>query len=187
MQVAPLDVATQPGRPRQRRFALQSSDGMVSFKTEPFTKRTEFTGHVTANLHVCIPAGQTGSTPSDIDLFVTIRHLDEAEKEIFYTGNRRGPSPGYEGLAALLAQKEPLVPGEVYKVTVEIWPTNVVVSPGNRLVFEIAGADTQGSGIFTHDHPKDRDEGVFGGRNEIRFGVDLGNYVTMPVIASASG
>ncbi|KAL3260410.1 hypothetical protein ABHI18_004615 [Aspergillus niger] len=82
---------------------------------------------------------------------------------------------------------EPLVPGEVYKVTVEIWPTNVVVSPGNRLVFEIAGADTQGSGIFTHDHPKDRDEGVFGGRNEIRFGVDLGNYVTMPVISSASG
>lgn len=97
MQVAPLDVATQPGRPRQRRFALQSSDGMVSFKTEPFTKRTEFTGHVTANLHVCIPAGQTGSTPSDIDLFVTIRHLDEAEKEIFYTGTAGDPVPVTKG------------------------------------------------------------------------------------------
>ncbi|KAI2900843.1 hypothetical protein CBS63078_5291 [Aspergillus niger] len=95
--------------------------------------------------------------------------------------------PSKHSSSALLAQKEPLVPGEVYKVTVEIWPTNVVVSPGNRLVFEIAGADTQGSGIFTHDHPKDRDERVFGGRNEIRFGVDLGNYVTMPVISSASG
>ncbi|GKZ86127.1 hypothetical protein AnigIFM56816_000978 [Aspergillus niger] len=147
--------------------------------------------------------------PSDIDLFVTIRHLDEAEKEIFYTGTAGDPVPLTKGWLRCSLRKvdtahayhrdylpyrsyasisvEPLVPGEVYKVTVEIWPTNVVVSPGNRLVFEIAGADTQGSGIFTHDHPKDRDERVFGGRNEIRFGVDLGNYVTMPVISSASG
>ncbi|KAL2824321.1 hydrolase, CocE/NonD family [Aspergillus pseudoustus] len=81
---------------------------------------------------------------------------------------------------------EPLVPGEVYNVTVEIWPTNVVVSPGNRLVFEIAGADTQGSGVFTHDHPKDRPESAFGGRNEIRFGVGHENYVTLPVIPSSA-
>jgi len=46
--------------------------------------------------------------------------------------------------------------GTVYPVDVEIWPTNVVVEKGGKLGFEIAPADTQGSGIFLHNHPEDR-------------------------------
>jgi len=46
--------------------------------------------------------------------------------------------------------------GEVYPVDVEIWPTNVIVSKGNKLRFEVAAADTQGSGIFGHNYPEDR-------------------------------
>jgi X-Pro dipeptidyl-peptidase C-terminal non-catalytic domain len=46
--------------------------------------------------------------------------------------------------------------GKVYPVDVEIWPTNVVVEKGGKLAFEIAPADTQGSGIFLHNHPEDR-------------------------------
>ncbi|PYH53081.1 hydrolase, CocE/NonD family [Aspergillus niger CBS 101883] len=125
-----------------------------------------------------LPDGAMTDRPSTAALHCSLRKVDTAH------AYHRDYLP-YRSYAS--TSVEPLVPGEVYKVTVEIWPTNVVVSPGNRLVFEIAGADTQGSGIFTHDHPKDRDERVFGGRNEIRFGVDLGNYVTMPVISSASG
>jgi hypothetical protein len=46
--------------------------------------------------------------------------------------------------------------GTVYPVDIEIWPTNVVVKKGGKLCFEVAAADTQGSGIFQHNHPEDR-------------------------------
>jgi hypothetical protein len=44
----------------------------------------------------------------------------------------------------------------VYAVHVEVWPTCVVVGKDERLVFEIASGDTQGSGIFLHDDTVDR-------------------------------
>ena len=50
----------------------------------------------------------------------------------------------------------PVIQGEVYGVDVEIWPTNVVAEKGGRIVFEVSSGDTQGSGIFLHNDPKDR-------------------------------
>jgi hypothetical protein len=50
----------------------------------------------------------------------------------------------------------PVMPGEVYPVDVEIWPTNVIVEKGGKLVLEVASGDTQGSGIFKHTGPDDR-------------------------------
>ncbi|KAH8691272.1 Alpha/Beta hydrolase protein [Talaromyces proteolyticus] len=206
MKDAPWSTRVIPGRPPVRDFAKQSKVGMIQFKTAPFSRRTEFTGHVTANLHVCIPSSQEGNVPTDIDIFVTVRHLDITDKEIFYTGTAGDPVPVTKGWLRCSLRKiksehpnhrpylphrdyfstdvQPLVPDTVYPVVVEIWPTNVVVSPGNSLVFEIAGADTQGSGIFTHDHPLDRPNNVFEGRNELRFGVGDSNYLTMPIIPS---
>jgi hypothetical protein len=51
---------------------------------------------------------------------------------------------------------QPVISDQVYPVDVEIWPTNVVIEKGGKLRFEIAAADTQGSGIFLHNHPEDR-------------------------------
>ena len=81
---------------------------------------------------------------------------------------------------------QPVKVGEVYAVDVEIWPTNVVVSEGGKLILEISGADTQGSGIFTHESEKDRPEEVFKGTNEIVFGVGEGSYVVLPRIPERS-
>jgi hypothetical protein len=50
----------------------------------------------------------------------------------------------------------PVIQGEIYAVDVEVWPTNVVVDKGGKLVFEVSSGDTQGSGIFLHDDPVDR-------------------------------
>ncbi len=50
----------------------------------------------------------------------------------------------------------PVIPGEVYPVDVEIWPTNVVLSPGSKLVFEVSSGDTQGCERFKHTSPTDR-------------------------------
>ena len=56
-----------------------------------------------------------------------------------------------------------VVPGELYPVKVEIWPTNVVVGKGHTLGLQIAGHDTQGSGSFEHNHPEDRLESILKG------------------------
>lgn len=51
-----------------------------------------------------------------------------------------------------------MVPNEVYAVDVELWPTNVVVECGGRLVLEVSSGDTAGSGFWGHDDPIDRYE-----------------------------
>jgi hypothetical protein len=40
----------------------------------------------------------------------------------------------------------PVIPGEVYPIDVEIWPTNVVVLPGEKVSIEISAGDTPGIG-----------------------------------------
>ncbi|KAK8067055.1 X-Pro dipeptidyl-peptidase [Apiospora hydei] len=175
----------------------------VQFTTPPFEQETEITGHVTAHLNVSLTP-EEASGEKDIDLFVTLRHLDADSKEIFYTGTAGDPVPLCKGWLRVSMRKvhdehpkhrpylpyreyfsgdvQPVKPDEVYGVDVEIWPTNVVVDKGNRLVFEVASGDTQGSGIFQHNSPTDRPTSKFAGQNHIHFGDGLENYVTLPVI-----
>jgi hypothetical protein len=139
-----------------------------------------------------------------MDLFVTIRHISPKGREIFYTGTAGDPCPVTKGwLRCSLRKTNPdhawhrpylprreyrstdvqlLTPGEIYAIDVEIWPTNVIVSPGGVLVFEVAGADTQGTGIHKHENPQDRAETLFKGLNKMHFGIEEGNYLTLPYI-----
>lgn len=175
----------------------------VQFVTEPFTEETEITGHITAQLNVSVDA-EEGLTPSDIDIFVTLRHFDKNDKEIFYTGTAGDPVPLVKGYLRVSHRKiqedhpwnkpylpyrsyfegdvESVVPNKVYKVIVEIWPTNVVLERGDKLVFEVSGGDTQGCGVFQHNHPKDRNADKLGKTNRLHFGPDASNFVTLPII-----
>ncbi|KAK7890538.1 hypothetical protein LTR67_007746 [Exophiala xenobiotica] len=178
---------------------------LVQFTTEPFEKESEFTGHVVAHLNVSVTAEEGLATkPSDIDLFLTVRHLNAEGKEILYTGTVGDPVPVTKGWLRVSLRKvneksprhhawhphreylstdhTPLVPGEVYPVDVEIWPTNVVISPGDKLVFEVSSGDTQGAGLFEHNSKEDRNEATFGGTNHIHFGKDHENWLMMPLV-----
>ncbi|OBT64251.1 hypothetical protein VE03_06881 [Pseudogymnoascus sp. 23342-1-I1] len=184
----------------------EDSQDILTFTTAPFPANTEFTGHVVAHLNVSVAKDNDGNLPADLDLFITVRHLDSSGQEIFYTGTAGDPVPVTKGwLRCSLRRTNPEHPhhrpylpyrnyfstdvemleeGEVYAVDVEIWPTNVVVEKGGRVVFEVASADTQGSAIFKHEHPEDRNRAVFAGLNRLHFGVGEGNYVTLPYIRS---
>jgi predicted acyl esterase len=150
----------------------------LQFTTEPFQAETEITGHIVAHLNVSVSADPDGPTPSDIDLFVTLRHVSPKGEEVFYTGTAGDPVPLTKGWLRVSLRKVnnehpkhrawlphrdytsadvmPVIQGEVYAVDVEVWPTNVVVEKGGKLVFEVSSGDTQGSGIFTHNDAKDR-------------------------------
>ncbi|TKA76929.1 hypothetical protein B0A55_03114 [Friedmanniomyces simplex] len=177
----------------------------VQFTTSPFEAETEITGHIVAHLNVS-STGISGAKPSDIDIFVTLRHFDPDGKEIFYTGTMGDPVPVVKGWLRVSLRKvdadhpmhkeylpfrqyrgadvQEVKPGEVYPVDVELWPTTVVVGAGSRLTLEVSSGDTQGAGIFDHEHPTDRPEETFAGINNVHFSDGHQNYVSMPIIPS---
>lgn len=151
---------------------------LIQFTTPAFEKETEITGHIVAHLNVSMSANPGAPTPQDIDLFITLRHISAAGNEVFYTGTAGDPVPlckGWLRVSMRQINKEhvrhrpylphrdyystdfrPVIPGEVYPVDVEVWPTNVVVEKGGKIVLEISSGDTQGSGMFQHNSPIDR-------------------------------
>ncbi|KAF5586698.1 hydrolase family [Fusarium pseudocircinatum] len=177
---------------------------VVQFSTPAFEAETEITGHVVAHLNVSVSPDPSGPTPSDIDLFVTLRHFDPSGEEVFYTGTAGDPVPLTKGWLRVSLRKvdsehpkhrewlphrnytskdvQPVIQGEVYGVDIEVWPTNVIVDKGGKLVFEVSSGDTQGSGVFLHNDPVDRSPEVFQGSNHIHFGPRQQNYITLPVI-----
>jgi predicted acyl esterase len=177
---------------------------LVQFTTSAFEQETEITGHIVAHLNVSLSPHAAGPTPSDIDLFLTLRYISPAGKEVYYTGTAGDPIPLTKGWLRVSLRKtntehpkhrehlpwrdyvstdvQPVIPGDVYAVDVEVWPTNVIVEKGGKLVFEIGSGDTQGSGIFQHNDPTDRSEERFAGINHVHFGPKSVNWVTLPVV-----
>ena len=74
---------------------------------------------------------------------------------------------------------------QTFTVPIEIWPTQVVLEQGDRLGVVIASCDTEGSGLFTHTHAKDRSEEKFKGWNNIHFGAGFENFLRLPIIPSS--
>ncbi|KAJ9603048.1 hypothetical protein H2200_012343 [Cladophialophora chaetospira] len=177
---------------------------LLQFSSSPFEGETEFTGHLIAHLNVSVTASSPNTTPSDIDIFLTVRHLNADGKEILYTGTVGDPVPITKGWLRVSLRKvneksprheswhphreylstdvAPLVPGVVYPVDVEIWPTNVVMQKGDKLVLEVSSGDTQGAGLFEHTSKEDRKPEVLEGMNHIHFGGEHENWLLMPLV-----
>lgn len=153
-------------------------EDMLTFMSAPFDSETEVTGHIVAHLNVSISRDRWGGCPSDLDLFLTLRHLSPSGEEIFYTGSAGEPAPVTKGWLRVSLRKTnpqhprhcswlphrdfystdvlPVVPNDVYPVDVELWPTNVVVELGGRLVLEVSSGDSSGTGVWGHNDPIDR-------------------------------
>ncbi|KAL6704170.1 hypothetical protein ACN47E_008730 [Coniothyrium glycines] len=169
-------------------------------------KTLEITGHIVAHLNVSL-ASKDGKTPTDIDLFLTLRKLARDGTEVLYTGTMGDPVPIVKGWQRVSLRKtDPTNPyhrsylpyrnyfstevqevkeGEVYEVDVEVWPTNTVLEEGETLVFEIAGHDTQGVGTFSHGHAEDRKPELLDGLNNIHVGGE-DSWLLLPIIPDRS-
>lgn len=180
-----LQLQTQTPEPKSKLAKLNyralgtlDKPSFLQFSTPAFEHETEITGHITAHLNVSVTPDKGGPLPSDIDLFLTLRYISPSGEEVFYTGTAGDPVPLTKGWLRVSMRKVndkhlrhkdhipyrdyfssdvlPVMPGEVYPVDVEIWPTNIVVEKGGKLILEVASGDTQGSGIFQHNDPTDR-------------------------------
>ncbi|RAK93768.1 alpha/beta-hydrolase [Aspergillus costaricaensis CBS 115574] len=180
------------------------SSDMITFTTPPFQNETEITGHIVAHLNVSMSGLHGSPMPSELDVFVTLRHFDEKGKEIYYTGTTGEAAPVTKGWLRFSLRKtnessathepwlphrdyyssdyQPVIPNDIYPVDIEVWPTNVVVGKGGALQIEISAGDTHGVGLFSHSNKLDRPEEKLLGLNHVHFGPKFHNYVTLPVI-----
>jgi len=183
----------------------------ITFRTEPFTEATEIVGPVAAKLFL-------SSSTTDADVFAVLRLFAPDGSEVLFRGQPDPKSPLSQGwlrashrkLDAARSQvwrpfhahdeEQPLTPGEVYELDVEIWPTSIVVPEGYTLALTIQGKDfdhglepavlpmqnepivMRGSGHFLHDVESDRPAGVFDGEVTLHAGGDRAAYLLLPVI-----
>lgn len=135
---------------------VTNGDG-VTFLSAPMTHDLEITGPVAAKLWL-------SSDSTDADVFVALRVIDPAGKEVTFIGSNDPRTP--VGLGWLRASQrkldpvesrpyrpwhthdeaQPLTPGETVELDVEIWPTSIVVPVGYRIAFTVRGKDYEFDG-----------------------------------------
>jgi uncharacterized protein len=203
------------GAARTEETASVSFDALgdgVTFVTPPLDEPFEITGPIAAKLHV-------SSTTKDADLFLVVRVFSADFSEITFIGALDPHTPVAQGWLRASHRKldkektlpyrpyhshdeiQPLTPGEVYELDIEVWPTSVVVPKGARIALSVRGRDYvypggsggrlsnmknefTGCGPFLHDDPRDRPVELFGGRTTLHFGHDRENYILLPIIPS---
>ena len=201
--------------------AQAPSDGSLSFPalgegatftTPPLDEPLEITGPAAAKLFVA-------SSTEDADLFLSLRVLDPEGKDVTFV-SAMDPR-GVVSFGCLRAShrrldldrslphrpfhphdaREPLTPGLVVELDVEIWPTSVVVPVGYRLALTVQGRDFElpgegpwpefngvqmrGHGIFVHRDERDRPAEIFGGTTTLVSGGSQASYLLLPVIPAA--
>ena len=182
----------------------------ITFLTPPLKTETEITGPIAAKLFV-------SSETTDADLFVVLRVLGPDLKEVVFQGALDPHTPIAQGwlrashrkLDPALTlphrpyhthdEKQPLTPGRVYELDVEIWPTSIVVPAGHRLALTVRGRDYEypggaaaglavlgevftGVGPFQHNDPRDRPAGIFGGTVTLHCGRKRPSHVLLPIV-----
>jgi predicted acyl esterase len=181
------------------------------FLTPPLTAGVEITGPLAAKLWL-------SSSTRDADVFLVLRVFAPDGSEVTFHGAQDPRTPVGQGWLRASHRKldrartlpyrpyhthdqvQPLSPGEIVELDVEIWPTCVAVPAGYRVGLAVRGKDYEypgpplvipgvkytltGVGPFLHDHPADRPLEVFGGANALHFGGDRQPYLLLPVIPS---
>ncbi len=184
-------------------------DGLT-FVSAPLEAETEITGPLAAKLFV-------SSSTRDADLFVVFRVLTPDLREVVFQGAIDPHTPIAQGWLRASHRKldpklsteyrpyhthdapQPLAPGEVVPLEVELWPTSIVVPAGHRIALTVRGRDYEyskstgarlsnfknelrGCGPFLHDDPRDRPTAVFGGKTTLHTGPERASCVLVPVI-----
>jgi predicted acyl esterase len=205
---ASLTLSTTPFEGTEKLEYEALGDG-VTFLSAPLTQDTEITGPSVLKLNVT-------SETTDADIFAVVRVFDPQGKEVVFQGALDPHTPVGQGwLRASHRQKDPklslpyrpyythnelqpLTPGEVVELDVEIWPTCIVVPAGYRIALTVRGKDYEwegpastlsnmknpmkGCGPFVHDDPADRPVEIFGRKNTLHFGAEHAGYITLPII-----
>lgn len=168
----------------------------VSFVSDPVSEDMVLAGYSKARLWVA-------STSEDMDIFVSIRIVDELDREVDYVGPATMGFPTKHYPLAkgwlkvshrkidpvrsteytvkhthLKADYAPLQPGEVVPVEIEIIPTAALIRKGHRIRLDIQPFDGYAHGA-RHGYDAGYHEGA---RNLIYTGRERSSWVQLPIV-----
>ncbi|TWO73252.1 CocE/NonD family hydrolase [Caenimonas sedimenti] len=188
-----------------------------TFYTPPMLKASEITGPVAAKVFIA-------SSTRDADIFLSLRAYAPNGRELLFQGASEPNVPlafgwlraSHRKLDAARSlpyrpwhphdEEQPLVPGEVHELDIEIWPTSIVLPPGFRLALTVGGEDYDhqlpgplvpkappqyggirqtGCSIHVHDVSGDRPPEVFDGTATLYTGGKHASFLLLPVIPAA--
>lgn len=183
----------------------------VTFLLPAAAEDIEITGPLAAKLFV-------SSETDDADLFLIVRLFSPDLREVVFQGALDPHTPIAQGWLRASHRKldprkssfyqpyhphdeiQPLEPGLIYELDVEIWPTSIVVRAGYRLALTVRGKDYEyagstarlsnirnemrGCGPFLHDDPRDRPPSIFGGNVTLHAGPAHPSHLLLPVVPS---
>jgi uncharacterized protein len=181
----------------------------VTFLGPPMAHDTEITGPIAARLFV-------STETSDVDVFLVVRVFAPDMHEVTFKGHIDPHTPVAQGWLRASHRKldqqrslpyrpfhahdevQPLSPGEVYELHVEILPTCVVIPAGYRLGLSVRGKDYEhaaagmaqggertrftGVGQFRHNDPEDRPSQIVAGTVTLHCGPAHPSSILLPVV-----
>src|SRR5438132_8659720 len=182
----------------------------ITFLSPPLEHETEITGPSAVKLFV-------SSSTADADIFLVLRVFSPDGKEVVFQGAIDPHTPIAQGwlrashrkLDRELStpsrpyhthdEKQPLRPGEIVELDVEIWPTSIVMPAGYRIGLTVRGKDYEyegasggriasfknelrGCGPFLHNDPRDRPPEIFAGKTTLHTGLGRHCYLLLPII-----
>lgn len=190
-------------------IVVPPNESGVTFFAEPVPEKTAITGPLAATLYV-------STEQPDVDVFLTLRVQDPDGNDVRL---RSAVDPrGVVTLGWLRASQrtldakastphvpvhphdrvEPVVPGEVMRLDIEIWPTSIVLPAGYRIGLTVTGQDFQfdvdgtepvmwgitmrGQGCFLHNDPEDRPKDVFEQPFTVHTGPSYPSSLIVPVV-----
>lgn len=185
--------------PEPAELRQDAKDGVARFDLR-FDEETEITGYASLKLWV------SAEGSDDMDLFVALQKIDPSGEEVgftFYAFYENGPvALGWQRVSHraldqeqstperpvhLHRHEEPLQPGEIVPVEIEIWPSSTLFKPGETLRLIVGGADIyrreEGAMLPFPMHEETRNAGT----HIFYTGAEHDSILRLPIIPDARG
>ncbi len=199
------------GLPPKASKAPYSTTGKgLAFRTPPLAHETEITGPIVAKLFL-------ESATTDADLFLVVQVFDPQGKELTFQGALDPNSPIAMGWLRASHRRldpgrskpwqpfhphdrvEPLKPGQLVEVDVEILPSSIVLPKGWTLGLAVRGRDyeydgqvpawarnfyyaSRGTGGMTHNDAGNRPGEIFDATVTLHTGGNTASYLQLPLV-----
>jgi putative CocE/NonD family hydrolase len=167
---------------------LAERPDVLSFATPPLEKDTEVSGAITVTLYVSSSAIDTDFTAKLVDRYPPSPDYPDGYAMNIADGIVRARlrhftqhGPGYRRIYA--QREEPLTPGEIVAVTIDLWSTSALVKAGHRIRLDIASSNFPRFDVNPNTGEKfaERRLPPVVAHNTIHMGPDFPSHVVLPL------